>query len=110
MITYVPPPILYVIYSKLSLFQHLFSIIRGRGGFNDHPTVRQATGALRAIAGNSFLKRSFSNNQNVEGELSTFTSPVEAENEQHSLETANEADEDQVNDQVSLRSCSLRAI
>ena len=76
-----------------TLFQHLFSIIRGRGGFNDHPTVRQATGALRAIAGNSFLKR-FSV-QKVESENNNFTSPVEEAVIQTSVD-----DEDSDNEQV----------
>lgn len=60
------------------LFQHLFSAIRAKGGFTDHPTVQQASGAIRILATNEFLRRGFSNHTNVEADeaaSSTLTLP-----------------------------------
>lgn len=51
-----------------SLFQHFFSAVRSKGGFNDHPTVRQAAGAVRILASNAFLLLGFSKYANVEEE------------------------------------------
>ena len=46
----------------------MFSTIRGRWGFNDRPTSRQAGAAIRAVSGNAFLKRSMARNRSVEDE------------------------------------------
>lgn len=55
--------------------QHFFSAVRSKGGYNDHPTVRQAAAAVRILASNAFLLRGFSKHTNVEEESRQVSCP-----------------------------------
>lgn len=54
------------------IFQHLFSAVRGRGGYNDHPTTRQAAAAIRNLAANAILQRSTSRDTNCQNEQAVY--------------------------------------
>lgn len=47
-------------------FQNCFSAVRGRGGFNDHPTTRQAATALSTLSTNNFLRQHMASSTSVE--------------------------------------------
>ena len=67
--------LLTLLYKFSFAFQHLFSAVRAKGGHSDHPTVRQASGAIRTLAANAFLRRGFSSHCNVEEEVQAVSSP-----------------------------------
>ena len=48
------------------LFQNCFSAVRGRGGFNDHPTTSQAAASIAAISTNNFLRKESATSTSVE--------------------------------------------
>lgn len=92
------------------LFQHLFSAIRARGGFNDHPTVRQAAAAIRVISSNSYLRRSTARNRSVEQEVTDFLLPQapEVSSEQPQEEEKEEEEKVDVTTTVSDAATSSR--
>lgn len=85
-------------------FQHLFSIIRGRGGFNSHPTAKQTAGAIKAICGNSFLMKTcyvdskindeynYANIDNTKSEEGTITAEDDYECVEHTITNFNDED------------------
>lgn len=55
---------------------YVFSTVRAKGSFTDHPTSRQATCPMRMISTNAFLRRGYSNSKNVVEEVCDIVAPT----------------------------------